>query len=305
MQHVVLVHPDGPGPQGVADSDGGVEAARVDGGGETVGRGVAEADGVVFRLEFGDGADGAEDFFLHYLHVFGDAGENGRLDVVAFFAVALAADFHFGSLFLTSINVYTSASVHKNVGAEEREVLPHDTVILQLGDLRTLERVRTKWVTNNVLLRPGLESFNKLIIDTLLNINPGSGTTALAFIEENPNIFGLLPPRSKVTFFKFEPAAAFMICRPTMVDPVKATLSTSMWEEMAAPATLPKPDRILITPGGKPASLTSLAAYRALRGVCSADLRTTTLPQAMAGPIFQAHMRRGKFHGMIWPQTPI
>ncbi len=70
MQHVVLVHPDGAGPQGVTDPDGGVEAGRVDGGGETVGRGVAEADGVVFVFELGDGADGAEDLLLHYLHVF-------------------------------------------------------------------------------------------------------------------------------------------------------------------------------------------------------------------------------------------
>ena len=105
MQHVILVHPDGASLQGVADSDGGVEAGRVNGGGETVGGGVAEADGVVFGLELGDGADGAEDFFLHYLHVFGDAGEDGRLDVVALFAVAFAADFDFGALFLAGVNV--------------------------------------------------------------------------------------------------------------------------------------------------------------------------------------------------------
>ena len=105
MQHVVLVHPDGASLQGVADSDGGVEAGRVDGGGETVGGGVAETDGVVFGLELGDGADGPEDLFLHNLHVFGDAGEDGRLDVVALLAVALAADFDFGALFLTGINV--------------------------------------------------------------------------------------------------------------------------------------------------------------------------------------------------------
>ena len=105
MQDVVLVHPDGSGPQSIADSDGGVEVACVDGGGETVGRGVAETDGVVFRLEFGNGADGAEDLLLHYLHVFGHAGENGRLDEVALFAVALATDFDFGALFLAGVNV--------------------------------------------------------------------------------------------------------------------------------------------------------------------------------------------------------
>ena len=111
VQHVVLIHPDGSGPQGVADSDGGVEAGCVDGGGEAVSCGVAETDGVFFGFEFGDGADGSEDLFLHYLHVFGDAGEDGRLDEVALFAVALAADFEFGALFPASINVSAFALV--------------------------------------------------------------------------------------------------------------------------------------------------------------------------------------------------
>ncbi len=112
MQHVVLVDPDGSGAQGVADPDGGVETGRVDGGGEAVGCGIAETDGVFFGLEFGDGADGAEDLFLHYLHVFGDAREDGRLDEVALFAVALAADFDFGALFLTGVNVAASVLVY-------------------------------------------------------------------------------------------------------------------------------------------------------------------------------------------------
>ena len=105
MQHVVLVHPDGSGIQGVADSDGGVEAACMDCCGETVGRGIAETDGVFFRLEFGNRTDGTEDLLLHYLHVFGHARENGRFDEVALFAVALATDFDFGALFLAGVNV--------------------------------------------------------------------------------------------------------------------------------------------------------------------------------------------------------
>ena len=112
-------------------------------------------------------------------------------------------------------------------------------------------------------------------------------------------MFGDFPPSSRVTFFKLDPAAAFMIDRPTIVLPVKATLSTSIWAAMAAPAVFPKPAMMLMTPGGKPASLTSLPQYRPVSGVCSATLMTTTLPVATAGPIFHAHMRSGKFHGMI------
>ena len=74
------------------------------------------------------------------------------------------------------------------------ESLPHDTVILQLGDLRTLERVRTEWVTNDILLRPGLERLNEFVIDALLNVDPGSSTAALAMVEENSEI----DPRNRV-----------------------------------------------------------------------------------------------------------
>lgn len=55
----------------------------------------------------------------------------------------------------------------------------------------------------------------------------------------------------------------------------------------------------------KATSWNSLAAYKAVNGVCSAVLITTVLPHANAGPTFQANMRRGKFHGIIWPATPI
>ena len=77
----------------------------MDGAGKTVGGGVTEADGVIFGLEFGDRADGAEDLFLHDLHVFADVAENGWLDVIAFVAVTLAADFDFGAFFFAGVDV--------------------------------------------------------------------------------------------------------------------------------------------------------------------------------------------------------
>jgi hypothetical protein len=43
---------------------------------------------------------------------------------------------------------------------------------------------------------------------------------------------------------------------------------------------------------------------RMLIGVDSAGLSTTQLPAPMAGASFQAAIRIGKFHGMIWPTTP-
>ena len=131
VEHVVLVDPNGAGAEGVADADGGVEAGGVDGGGEAVGRRVAEADAVGFVFELGDGADGAEDFFLHDLHVFRHAGEDGRLDEVALFAVALAADFDLSAFFPAGVDVAAFALVRILVGRRRgTRNLPHDAVIL-------------------------------------------------------------------------------------------------------------------------------------------------------------------------------
>lgn len=83
----------------------------MDSGGETVGGGVAETDGIFFGLEFGDRAHGAEDLFLHDLHVLADVGEDGGLDEVTLCAVAFAADFDLGAGFLAFINVSVLLSV--------------------------------------------------------------------------------------------------------------------------------------------------------------------------------------------------
>ena len=77
----------------------------MDCGGETVSGGVSETDGVLFGLEFRNGANGAEDLFLHDLHILADVGEDGWLDEVTFFAVTLAADFDLGTLLLAGVDV--------------------------------------------------------------------------------------------------------------------------------------------------------------------------------------------------------
>ena len=92
----------------------------MDSGGETVGGGVSETDGVLFGLEFGDGADGAEDLFLHDLHVFADVGEDGGLDEVTLVAVTLAADFHFGTLLLAGVDVAGAVLVNGFPGSDLR-----------------------------------------------------------------------------------------------------------------------------------------------------------------------------------------
>ena len=62
---------------------------------------------------------------------------------------------------------------------------------------------------------------------------------------------------------------------------------------------------MFITPSGTPASEQISANKRAVKEVYSAGLRTTVLPAAKAGAIFQANISNGKFQGIIWPHTPI
>ena len=61
---------------------------------------------------------------------------------------------------------------------------------------------------------------------------------------------------------------------------------------------------MLTTPGGNPTSTISSAKRSEDSGVSSLGLRTTVLPAASAGPIFQLQNMSGKFHGTIWPTTP-
>ena len=94
------------------------------------------------------------------------------------------------------------------------------------------------------------------------------------------------------------------MARPTAVDPVKATLSTSGWVTSAWPVA-PAPVMMLTTPGGRSACWQISANRSAVSGVVSAGLSTTVLPQARAGAIFHASISSGKFQGMTWPATPM
>ena len=99
--------------------------------GEAVGGGVPKADGVLFGLEFSDGADGAEDLLLHDLHVFADVGEDGWLDEVTLVAVTLAADFDLGTLLLAGVDVAGKVLVNESPGWDLRGLsLPHNTIVL-------------------------------------------------------------------------------------------------------------------------------------------------------------------------------
>ncbi len=127
-------------------------------------------------------------------------------------------------------------------------------------------------------------------------------STTLSRSASSKTMNGDLPPSSSESFLPL-PAVATRMSRPTSVDPVNAILSTSGCATSASPVR-PSPVRTLSTPGGSPASALNSAKSRALSGVNSAGLSTTVFPAARAGATFQASIRSGKFHGMIWPATP-
>ena len=99
------------------------------------------------------------------------------------------------------------------------------------------------------------------------------------------------------------PALARTIERPTWVEPVNDTLSTSECSTNAAP-TAPSPVTRLITPGGNPTCCASSASRIEVSGVCSGGLMITVLPVARAGASFHPRIISGKFHGVINAHTP-
>ncbi len=99
------------------------------------------------------------------------------------------------------------------------------------------------------------------------------------------------------------PATERMMTLPTSVEPVKAILAACGWAMMRPPVE-PGPERMLTTPGGRPASWMISASFNAESGVLVAGLMTAQLPIASAGASFHAIISSGKFHGITCPTMP-
>ena len=90
---------------------------------------------------------------------------------------------------------------------------------------------------------------------------------------------------------------------PDRVEPVNDTTFTSSCVDSTVPTSGPPVTR-LTTPGGTPASSSTLTKLTADSGVSDDGLNTTVLPQTSAGTIFHDGIAIGKFHGVIIAQTP-
>jgi hypothetical protein len=113
-----------------------------------------------------------------------------------------------------------------------------------------------------------------------------------------------LPPSSSETFFSVCAALA-IVRRPTPVEPVKETMSTSGCVVIGAPTSGPVPVRMLTTPVGTPASMRISPSTSVEPEVSSEGLTTVVQPAASAKGSFWLTIRKGKFHGVMMETTPI
>ncbi len=84
-----------------------------------------------------------------------------------------------------------------------------------------------------------------------------------------------------------------MMCLPTSTEPVKATMSTSLWPARWSPTSPPGPVTTWNTPFGSPASSKIRASSRVVSGLTEAGLRIMTLPAAREGAAFHAAISIG------------
>lgn len=169
-KQVVAVDPDGTGTEGVGDPDRGVEILGVDSRGKTINGVVGHLEDLLLGVELGDSADGAEDLFLHDLHLGADVGEDGGLDEVALVTVTGTTSLDCSALALAGLNVL------------------HDTIILELRHLGALEGLGVEWVADLVRLSALLESGDELVVDAGLHVDTRSGAAALAVVEVDTKV---------------------------------------------------------------------------------------------------------------------
>lgn len=136
-QKVVAVDPDGASLKSVANFNGSIKILGVHRRGQSVECIMGLLEDIIDILEFGDGDDGTENFFLHNLHLFVDASEDGGLNEITFFSVTFAAELDLCAFVFTRFDVF------------------HDSCKLEFRDLRALNGVAFEWIADDVFLCAG------------------------------------------------------------------------------------------------------------------------------------------------------
>lgn len=92
--------------------------------------------------------------------------------------------------------------------------------------------------------------------------------------------------------------------RPTAVEPVKLTMSTSGESTAASPTSTAVPLTTFTTPGGAPASSRAAAIRYTDSGSCGAGFTTTVFPMASAGATLPAGFAHGLLYDVMQVTTP-
>ena len=117
---------------------------------------------------------------------------------------------------------------------------------------------------------------------------------------------GAFPPSSRDSRLTVE-ALHSMSCLPTLVEPVKLSLAICGDVQKSRPTCgVRSVSGVMVctTCSGTPACSVKACRARAVKGVNSEGLMITVQPAAKAGPSLRVSMAKGKFHGVIKPQTP-
>ena len=110
------------------------------------------------------------------------------------------------------------------------------------------------------------------------------------------------PPSSSAIRFICSPQT-LPISRPTGVDPVNVTMSTSGWATRWRPGSAP-PGRMLTTPSGRPASSMIRASSRASSGTSGDGFTTTVHPASSAGMSLPMMITCGTLNAGMAATTP-
>jgi len=170
---------------------------------------------------------------LRDLHVVLNVGENGGLDEVAFFPDAIAAGDQLGLFFLSGVDV------------------AHHFVELILVDLRALLGIFVEGIADGALLGTRGAFFDELVVGFFLYVETRTGAAALALVEEEREVrafdgfvhvgvgednVGALAAELESDALEIGIGGGAHDEMADFGEPVKATLSTSMWRARAAPA---------------------------------------------------------------------
>ena len=166
-QKVVAIDPDRSSLKSIANLNGSIEILSVHRRRQSVKRIVRLLEDIGDILEFGDGDDRSEDFFLHNLHLRGDVGEDCGFDEITFLAVTFTAESDFRTLVLARLDVV------------------HDTGELEFGDLRALDGIAFEWVSDDVFLCAGSKFLDEFVVDLFLDVNTRSSTATLTCCQQH------------------------------------------------------------------------------------------------------------------------